>query len=551
VFIHGFATGNLVAGNYLGTDVTGTKALGNELVGVEITDSASNNTIGGTAAGDRNVISGSLKGGGVFIHGFATGNLVAGNYLGTDVTGTKALGNALVGVEITDSASNNTIGGTAAGDRNVISGNAGGGVFIAGSATGNLVAGNYISGNAGGGMHIAGSATGNLVAGNYGSGNAEGGVFIAVQTVPAGLGDPNVFSVQGNVGATSNSGTPAGAGNGIWDGYVVIHFIIDAATTGVVDQYNFIGTEFTGTAALGNALFGVQMLTLQLGGETGGMPTVPGLQPLSGAALPLIATLLTLTIQTSTAEFDPGAFEGEAAAAVSFLPVSTVTVGQSLSEHAGTGGSENSDQEGSNKPQEPNLPVTQESSSWQPFLMGLDEALDQFCRDSLDQFMSRDEPAPDKAQPPHALSKPLNLWQRDQASPEARGTDRTDSIHLPEVNQGQIIDEAIRSLWADESRLVRTYLTPTSVLLASDGTTPAETAPADAALLSTEPVQRQDGPLLSSYERGFEALNEFAVSLLLTAFVARRIDPPGTRHCTPTNPFSSLRLLRWPLFRFR
>ena len=62
------------------------------------------------------------------------------------------------------------------------------------------------------------------------------------------------------------------------------------------------------------------LLTFQLGGETG-MPTVPGLQPLRDAALPLIATLLTLTIETSTAEFDAGAFDGEAAAAVSFLPV--------------------------------------------------------------------------------------------------------------------------------------------------------------------------------------------------------------------------------------
>ena len=46
------------------------------------------------------------------------------------------------------------------------------------------------------------------------------------------------------------------------------------------------------------------LLTFQLGGETGGMPTVPGLQPLRNAALPLIASLLTLTIETSTVEFD-------------------------------------------------------------------------------------------------------------------------------------------------------------------------------------------------------------------------------------------------------
>jgi len=85
-------------------------------------------------------------------------------------------------------------------------------------------------------------------------------------------------------------------------------------------------------------------------------------------ALPLIATLLILTIETSSAEFDPGAFDGEAAAAVSFLTVgqsltvSTVTVGQSLTvslpEHASTGESENGDAEEPNKPKEPDLPVT-------------------------------------------------------------------------------------------------------------------------------------------------------------------------------------------------
>ena len=165
----------------------------------------------------------------------------------------------------------------------------------------------------------------------------------------------------------------------------------------------------------------IQFYAATEGSETATLLTFQlGLQPLRDAALPLIATLLTLTIETSTAEFDLSATNGEAAAAVSFLPVSTVTMGQSLSEHASTGESENGDEVEPNEPKESDLPVTQESSSWQPFLMGLEEALDQFCRDSLDQFMSRDEPAPYKAQPPHALSKPLNLWQRDQALAEAR-----------------------------------------------------------------------------------------------------------------------------------
>src|SRR5512135_2542014 len=101
--------------------------------------------------------------------------------------------------------------------------------------------------------------------------------------------------------------------------------------------------------------------------------------------------------------------------------------------------------------------------------MGLDEALDQFRRDSLDQFLSRDEPAPDQAQPPQAPSEPVGRGQRDPASPEARGPVGTDPNPLPEANPGPIIDQAIRSLWADESRPVRTDLTPTSRPLTSDG----------------------------------------------------------------------------------
>ena len=297
------------------------------------------------------------------------------------------------------------------------------------------------------------------------------------------------------------------------------------------------------------------LLTFLLGGETGSPDTSPApggiaqvaqLLPLSDSSLPLITTLLILTIETSTAEIPQGATDAEAAEAVSFLPVTPVTVGQSLLEHASSDEGESGDEEEPNEPKGPDLPVSQESSPWQPFFMGLDEALDQLRRDSLDQFLSRDEPAPDKAQPPlgrdepapdkaqppQALSEPLDRWQRDQALPEARGTVGTGPNHLLEANQGQLIDEAIRSLWADESRPVRTSLTPTSGPLTFDGPLPAEIAPVAATVLPTEPVQRRDGPLLSSSERGFESLTEFAVSLVITAFVAGRIDPPGTRQCT-------------------
>jgi titin len=104
--------GNLVEGNYIGTDVTGKVAIGNAINGVWITNGASSNTVGG-ASGARNVISGSVNGVGVQIDGgsvgYADNNVVSGDYIGTDVTGNKGLGN-YDGVYV-DTASYNTISG--------------------------------------------------------------------------------------------------------------------------------------------------------------------------------------------------------------------------------------------------------------------------------------------------------------------------------------------------------------------------------------------------------------------------------------------------------
>src|SRR5205823_1641305 len=107
-------SGNVVQGNYIGTDASGTAALGNRGDGVIIWDS--NNVVGGTAAGARNVISAN-GGDGVNIFG-GSANVVQGNYVGTDASGAAALGNGLRGVEV--DGSGNMIGGTAQGAGNVI-----------------------------------------------------------------------------------------------------------------------------------------------------------------------------------------------------------------------------------------------------------------------------------------------------------------------------------------------------------------------------------------------------------------------------------------------
>ena len=125
VFING-SGGNLLENSYFGTDPTGTQYAGNAY-GVEIQNS-SLNTVGGTTASARNLLSENNIG--VYIDdtggSTAGGNVVQGNYMGTDVTGETALGNAN-GVEIFD-APNNTIGGTSPAAANVLSGNNGGGL---------------------------------------------------------------------------------------------------------------------------------------------------------------------------------------------------------------------------------------------------------------------------------------------------------------------------------------------------------------------------------------------------------------------------------------
>ncbi len=85
--------GDTVQGDNLGTDTTGSIAQPNSGDGLKI-DGTSNNTIGGTTAATRNVISGNTGYGLVIdgTNGTASGNVIAGNYIGTDATGSTAQG---------------------------------------------------------------------------------------------------------------------------------------------------------------------------------------------------------------------------------------------------------------------------------------------------------------------------------------------------------------------------------------------------------------------------------------------------------------------------
>ncbi|HYZ11736.1 MAG TPA: CSLREA domain-containing protein, partial [Actinomycetota bacterium] len=132
--------GNTVQGNYIGTDETGLVAEGN-FIGMFV--SGSGNQIGGTGAGQGNIISGNDNDG-VGLPG-ASATVLEGNYIGLKADGSAALANGNQGVHIHGSSTNNTIGGTSAAARNVISGNSASGVAISSATnTGNIIRGNYI-----------------------------------------------------------------------------------------------------------------------------------------------------------------------------------------------------------------------------------------------------------------------------------------------------------------------------------------------------------------------------------------------------------------------
>jgi hypothetical protein len=126
-------TGNVVEGNSIGTDVSGTLALGNGGNGVLLSGSQ-NTTVGGVTASARNLISANHSTGITIVTAGASGNVIEGNFIGVDASGTSALGNGGNGVAFLNGASNNRVGGTAPGAGNVLAFNGGDGVLVLGGS---------------------------------------------------------------------------------------------------------------------------------------------------------------------------------------------------------------------------------------------------------------------------------------------------------------------------------------------------------------------------------------------------------------------------------
>lgn len=139
--------GNVVAGNLIGVNATGNAAAPNG-DGVRLKTQASGNRIGSDADGvldsvERNVIAGNQSSGIHLTDPGTTGNVIAGNFIGTNVAGDAALGNGASGVFVDNGPTSTLVGGTSLA-RNLISGNAGCGVQVGGASSGTTVQSNWV-----------------------------------------------------------------------------------------------------------------------------------------------------------------------------------------------------------------------------------------------------------------------------------------------------------------------------------------------------------------------------------------------------------------------
>jgi hypothetical protein len=154
---------NTITGNYIGVGADGATSLGNT-IGLQILGSSSN-TIGGTHAGDRNVISASTSSGNIYLVPWGVdpeSNVIRGNYIGTTADGLTALPTGVDGIHL-EGAASTEIGGTEPGSGNLISGNDFG-IYGSSGATNTIIQGNWIGLDATG-MHTLGNTGGIFLSG--------------------------------------------------------------------------------------------------------------------------------------------------------------------------------------------------------------------------------------------------------------------------------------------------------------------------------------------------------------------------------------------------
>jgi hypothetical protein len=216
------ASGSKITGCYLGTNATGESAHANHENGIYLYEGTDDVVIGGSAEAERNLISGNTKNGIYLfgdIRGYVQHNLrtrISGNYIGTNRTGAAALPNGHNGINIGTCTLFTTVGGPAAGERNVISGNSRNGILNGEDNAGKTHVINNLIG-------LTASGLGSLGNGRTGLSTQNGGLTI----------EANIISGNALAGVLLMSAEGSQVSN------------------------NYIGTDLSGTAAVPNANAGI------------------------------------------------------------------------------------------------------------------------------------------------------------------------------------------------------------------------------------------------------------------------------------------------------
>ncbi|MHC5537246.1 Calx-beta domain-containing protein [Singulisphaera rosea] len=226
--------GAIVSGNLIGTDLSGTLKEGNLLGGIAVSN-ANGTTIGGEESGDGNVISGNV-GPGITALGSTDGLRVQGNWIGTDPTGIRNVGNLGGGVRLL--SSNNVIGGLLPGDPNIIAFNGdprtgnGPGVGLDLNVSSGTILSNAIFANAGAGIDLGSGANHQLA-------------------------NPTMTAVSTDGSSTTVIGSFSGAPNAT---YIVQFFANDSMDSSGFGEGQFLlGTRSVTTDAAGNGVINVTL----------------------------------------------------------------------------------------------------------------------------------------------------------------------------------------------------------------------------------------------------------------------------------------------------
>ncbi len=287
----GVSNGVQVAGNFVGLKPDGI-TVGANSSGLLIHGGATQVIVGGYSFADRNLVSGNILAGVLFEDAGTTMNSVIGNYIGTDRLGSLPIGNS-AGVMVSAGAAGNVIGGVVSGSGNLISGNDARNIWVTDANTNNTeIYGNYIGTNASGTTAIGGvttfgilvdaNVTGTRIGGltatpGVGAGNLVSGheynVYLEannsfLQGNLIGTNAGGVFDIGGANGVVIAQGTGnwiGGSNNSernIISGHTGHGVSLEGATTSFnTVAGNYIGVNLTGDSALPNAGDGVSLAT--------------------------------------------------------------------------------------------------------------------------------------------------------------------------------------------------------------------------------------------------------------------------------------------------